>query len=60
MVQVKKEIVAQIERFNSKMGYKPTHIDGHQHVHVLPGKYHNKTPIPSVTMVYSDYMVTEQ
>ncbi|XP_071946329.1 carbohydrate deacetylase-like isoform X2 [Antedon mediterranea] len=31
------EIVAQVKLFITKCEQKPTHIDGHQHVHILPG-----------------------
>jgi predicted glycoside hydrolase/deacetylase ChbG (UPF0249 family) len=30
------EAEAQIERFAELMGTRPTHVDGHQHVHVVP------------------------
>ncbi|XP_056001018.1 carbohydrate deacetylase-like [Ostrea edulis] len=33
----KKEMQSQIDRFESLMGHKPTHIDGHQHAHLVPG-----------------------
>jgi predicted glycoside hydrolase/deacetylase ChbG (UPF0249 family) len=31
------EIGRQLDRFEAELGYPPDHIDGHQHVHVLPG-----------------------
>jgi len=34
--QVKQEIQAQLEWFVDNTGSLPTHIDGHQHVHVIP------------------------
>ncbi|XP_037679546.1 LOW QUALITY PROTEIN: carbohydrate deacetylase [Choloepus didactylus] len=37
MAQVREELEAQLSRFRELMGRKPTHVDGHQHVHVLPG-----------------------
>ena len=33
---VDEEVVAQIEKFKELTGYYPTHVDGHQHVHILP------------------------
>jgi predicted glycoside hydrolase/deacetylase ChbG (UPF0249 family) len=35
--QVEVEMQAQIDRFELLMGKKPFHVDGHQHVHLLPG-----------------------
>ncbi|XP_077015227.1 carbohydrate deacetylase [Tamandua tetradactyla] len=35
--QVREELEAQLSRFRELMGRNPTHVDGHQHVHVLPG-----------------------
>ncbi|XP_036305663.1 carbohydrate deacetylase isoform X5 [Pipistrellus kuhlii] len=34
--QVREELEAQLGRFQELLGRKPTHVDGHQHVHVLP------------------------
>ena len=34
---IDKETRAQIERFRELTGQLPTHIDGHQHVHIIPG-----------------------
>jgi len=34
--EIKSEFTAQLERAVS-LGIKPTHLDGHQHVHILPG-----------------------
>jgi len=31
------EIGRQLDRFETALGFPPDHIDGHQHVHVLPG-----------------------
>lgn len=36
--KVRWELQSQIDRFQSLMGQKPEHIDGHQHAHLLPGK----------------------
>ncbi|XP_078341123.1 carbohydrate deacetylase-like [Crassostrea virginica] len=36
-MEVKHELQSQIDRFQMLMGQKPTHIDGHQHAHLLPG-----------------------
>lgn len=36
LIDVEKEIQAQIDRFREITGYEPTHVDGHQHVHVIP------------------------
>ncbi|KAM6165885.1 carbohydrate deacetylase isoform 1-T1 [Erethizon dorsatum] len=35
--QVREELEAQLSRFKELLGKPPTHVDGHQHVHVLPG-----------------------
>ncbi|XP_003478106.2 carbohydrate deacetylase [Cavia porcellus] len=35
--QVREELEAQLSRFRELLGRPPTHVDGHQHVHVLPG-----------------------
>lgn len=35
--QVREELEAQLSRFRELLGRDPTHVDGHQHVHVLPG-----------------------
>ncbi|XP_007953618.1 carbohydrate deacetylase [Orycteropus afer afer] len=35
--QVRDELEAQLNRFRELLGRDPTHVDGHQHVHVLPG-----------------------
>uniref|UniRef100_A0A8C0ZXA2 Carbohydrate deacetylase n=1 Tax=Castor canadensis TaxID=51338 RepID=A0A8C0ZXA2_CASCN len=35
--QVREELEAQLSRFRELLGGAPTHVDGHQHVHVLPG-----------------------
>ncbi|KAM5273560.1 carbohydrate deacetylase [Ctenodactylus gundi] len=35
--QVREELEAQLGRFRELLGRAPTHVDGHQHVHVLPG-----------------------
>ena len=37
-LQVKLEIVAQIAKFKEMTGDLPIYVDGHQHVHVLPGQ----------------------
>ena len=34
--QVKQEIHAQLQWFVDAVGLLPTHIDGHQHVHIMP------------------------
>jgi predicted glycoside hydrolase/deacetylase ChbG (UPF0249 family) len=34
--EVEKEVSAQIQWFVEMIGCPPTHVDGHQHVHVLP------------------------
>ncbi|XP_034291667.1 carbohydrate deacetylase [Pantherophis guttatus] len=36
MVEVKQELIAQVELFRELTGHLPHHMDGHQHVHVLP------------------------
>lgn len=35
--QVEMELRAQVRRFTELTGHLPQHMDGHQHVHVLPG-----------------------
>ncbi|KAM8918682.1 carbohydrate deacetylase [Lycaon pictus] len=35
--QVREELEAQLIRFRELLDGDPTHVDGHQHVHVLPG-----------------------
>ncbi|XP_053445487.1 carbohydrate deacetylase isoform X2 [Nycticebus coucang] len=35
--QVREELEAQLNCFQELLGKGPTHVDGHQHVHVLPG-----------------------
>ncbi|XP_066116065.1 carbohydrate deacetylase isoform X2 [Saccopteryx bilineata] len=36
--QVREELEAQLSRFQELLGRNPTHVDGHQHVHVLPAR----------------------
>lgn len=36
-VQVEQELKAQVQLFCELTGQLPHHMDGHQHVHVLPG-----------------------
>ncbi|CAB4004951.1 carbohydrate deacetylase [Paramuricea clavata] len=36
MSHVENEVKAQIETFIGHVGYRPNHVDGHQHIHVLP------------------------
>ncbi len=35
--EIRGEIERQLDRFETGLGFPPDHIDGHQHVHVLPG-----------------------
>jgi chitin disaccharide deacetylase len=35
--EIRAEIDRQLECFEANLGFPPDHIDGHQHVHVLPG-----------------------
>ncbi|XP_020794048.2 carbohydrate deacetylase [Boleophthalmus pectinirostris] len=37
LTQVEMELRAQVKRFIELTGHRPQHMDGHQHVHVLPG-----------------------
>nr|XP_044988779.1 carbohydrate deacetylase isoform X3 [Jaculus jaculus] len=37
--QVQEELEAQLSRFRDLLGTAPAHVDGHQHVHVLPGTW---------------------
>jgi predicted glycoside hydrolase/deacetylase ChbG (UPF0249 family) len=34
--EIRAEVERQLDRFEGTLGYPPDHIDGHQHVHVLP------------------------
>jgi chitin disaccharide deacetylase len=34
--EVRGEVERQLDRFQAELGFPPDHIDGHQHVHVLP------------------------
>ncbi|XP_075754387.1 carbohydrate deacetylase isoform X3 [Pelodiscus sinensis] len=36
MSEVKQELMAQVDLFRELTGHIPHHMDGHQHVHVLP------------------------
>ncbi|NXQ44896.1 YDJC deacetylase, partial [Catharus fuscescens] len=40
MSEVKQELKAQVELFHELTGHLPPHMDGHQHVHVLPEVRH--------------------
>ncbi|NXC10758.1 YDJC deacetylase, partial [Orthonyx spaldingii] len=40
MSEVKQELKAQVELFRELTGHLPPHMDGHQHVHVLPDVRH--------------------
>ncbi|NXD21182.1 YDJC deacetylase, partial [Spelaeornis formosus] len=40
MSEVKQELRAQVELFHELTGHLPPHMDGHQHVHVLPEVRH--------------------
>jgi chitin disaccharide deacetylase len=35
--EIAAEITRQLDAFESELGFAPDHIDGHQHVHALPG-----------------------
>jgi chitin disaccharide deacetylase len=35
--EIRAEVGRQLDRFEAALGFPPDHIDGHQHVHVLPG-----------------------
>ena len=35
-LKIKQEVQAQLQWFADNVGSSPTHIDGHQHVHVIP------------------------
>ena len=35
--QLIQETIAQLVWFRNEVGRSPTHVDGHQHTHVLPG-----------------------
>ena len=35
--EIRAEVARQLDRFEAGLGFPPDHIDGHQHVHVLPG-----------------------
>ena len=36
-LRLRAEIEAQLDRFEDGVGHGPAHVDGHQHVHQLPG-----------------------
>uniref|UniRef100_A0A8B9D165 Carbohydrate deacetylase n=1 Tax=Anser cygnoides TaxID=8845 RepID=A0A8B9D165_ANSCY len=38
LLNMSEELKAQVELFHELTGHLPPHMDGHQHVHVLPGK----------------------
>ncbi|NWR55797.1 YDJC deacetylase, partial [Bucorvus abyssinicus] len=40
MSEVKQELKAQVEQFRELTGHLPPHMDGHQHIHVLPEVRH--------------------
>ncbi|XP_010289652.1 PREDICTED: UPF0249 protein ydjC homolog [Phaethon lepturus] len=40
MSEVKQELKAQVELFHKLTGHLPPHMDGHQHIHVLPEVRH--------------------
>ncbi|XP_041265998.1 carbohydrate deacetylase isoform X2 [Onychostruthus taczanowskii] len=51
MSEVKQELKAQVELFHELTGHLPPHMDGHQHVHVLPEPgLHNCDWIPPSLM----------
>jgi predicted glycoside hydrolase/deacetylase ChbG (UPF0249 family) len=33
---IKNEIISQIQFFHEELGFYPSHIDGHQHIHIIP------------------------
>ena len=37
MLQVRREVAAQLNKFAELVGAAPVHTDGHQHAHVVPG-----------------------
>lgn len=37
VAEVAAETLRQLQAFEASAGFKPDHVDGHQHVHVLPG-----------------------
>ncbi|KAJ6656525.1 hypothetical protein lerEdw1_003650 [Lerista edwardsae] len=52
MSEVKQELTAQVNLFCELMGHMPHHMDGHQHVHVLPEIRH------VFAQVLEDYRIT--
>ncbi|XP_072839259.2 carbohydrate deacetylase [Pogona vitticeps] len=52
MSEVKQELTAQVEMFRELTGHLPHHMDGHQHVHVLPEIRH------IFAQVLKDYGIT--
>ncbi|XP_061866190.1 carbohydrate deacetylase isoform X2 [Colius striatus] len=53
MSEVKQELKAQVELFQELTGHLPPHMDGHQHVHVLPEPgLHNCDWIPPSLMEF--------
>lgn len=37
VAEIRGEIARQLDRFEAGLGHPPDHVDGHQHVHALPG-----------------------
>ena len=37
VAEIRAEIERQLDTFEKHLGFPPDHIDGHEHVHVLPG-----------------------
>ena len=50
---VDEEVVAQIEKFKELTGYYPKHVDGHQHIHILPNMPSILAPIFSLYNIHS-------
>ncbi|MGE5512627.1 MAG: ChbG/HpnK family deacetylase, partial [Bacteroidota bacterium] len=38
--EISLEVTRQLSRFEAETGFAPDHVDGHQHVHALPGVRH--------------------
>ena len=53
-LQVKEELTNQIVRYTELIGDKPVYIDGHQHVHMLPGRECTLSDMKSLVHTLSD------
>ena len=50
---ITQEIKAQIDKFIHMFGIRPSHIDGHNHIHVIPGIAEKVCEVASLYGIYS-------